>query len=59
MLPGNRQLNDRFAGLLRSTQGHIVIRVAAGGDRYSIYVLDSRREVGSVTLECGPYICRS
>jgi Metallo-beta-lactamase superfamily len=59
MLPGNRQLNERFAGQLRSTQGHVVIRVAPGGDSYSIYVLDSSREVGAVTLKCGPYFCRS
>jgi hypothetical protein len=59
MLPGNRLLNERFARQLRSTQGHVVIRVAPGGDSYSIYVLDSSREVGSVTLKSGPYVCRS
>jgi hypothetical protein len=59
MLPGNRHLNERFARQLRSTQGHVVIRVAPGGDSYSIYVLDSSREVGPVTLKCGPYLCRS
>jgi hypothetical protein len=59
MLPGNRLLNERFARQLRSTQGHVVIRVAPGGDRYSIYVLDSSRERGSVALKCGPYVCRS
>jgi Metallo-beta-lactamase superfamily len=58
MLPGNRQLNERFAGQLRSTQGHVVIRVAPAGDTYFIYVLDSRHEVGAVTLRCGPYHCR-
>lgn len=59
ILPGNRQLNERFASQLRSTRGHVVIRVAPGGDSYSIYVLDSTHEVGAVTLECGPYICRT
>jgi hypothetical protein len=59
MLPANRQLNERFARQLRSTQGHVVVRVAPGGDSYSIYVLDSSRELGPVMLKWGPYLCRT
>jgi hypothetical protein len=59
MLPGNRQLNERFAPQLRSTQGHVVVRVAPTGDRYSIFVLDSTCEESLVLRKCGPYLCRS
>lgn len=58
MLPGNRLANERFAAKLRSTQGHVVIRVAPGGGSYGIFVLDSTREDTPVTLKCGPYLCR-
>jgi metallo-beta-lactamase superfamily protein len=59
LLPANRQLNERFVKQMRSTQGHVVVRVAPGGDSYDIFVLDSSREVGSVKLKRGPYLCRS
>jgi hypothetical protein len=58
MLPGNRRLNERFVSQLRSTQGHVVIRVAPGGERYGIFVLDSSCEDGSVLGKWGPYLCR-
>jgi hypothetical protein len=59
MLPANRLLNSRWVNEMRSIQGHIVVRVAADGASYKIYVLDSTTEHGSVTLVSGPYFCRS
>lgn len=59
MLPGNRLLNARFTRYLRSTQGHVVVRVAPGGDSYRIFVLDSGREKGGVLFESDPYLCRA
>jgi hypothetical protein len=58
MLPANRQFNSRWAAQMKSTQGHIVVRVAAGGATYRIFVCDSTREFGPVTKMCGPYMCR-
>lgn len=59
MLPANRLINARWVNQMRSVQGHIAIRVAAGGASYRIFVCDSTQENGPVTLVCGPYICRS
>jgi len=59
MLPANRLFNARFVKDMRSTQGHVVVRVAADGRSYKIFVLDSSTEHDLVTLVCGPYACRS
>jgi len=59
MLPANRQLNSRWVNDMRSTQGHVVVRVAADARSYRIYVLDSATEQDSVKLVCGPYACRT
>ncbi|TWB36519.1 ComEC/Rec2 family competence protein [Nitrospirillum pindoramense] len=58
LLPAAAQINERFLPALRSRQGHVVVRVAPGGDSYRIFVLDSTREEGGITLACGPYACR-
>ncbi len=59
IVPGNRLLNERFIRQLRSSQGHVVVRFSPGGGSYEIQVLDSSRVTGPVTLNCGPYLCRS
>jgi len=59
MLPANRLFNSRWVRQIRSMQGHVVIRVASDGRSYRIFVSDSSRERGSVTLVCGPYLCRN
>lgn len=58
MLPANRLFNARWVRELRSTGGHVVVRVAPGGSTYRIFVLDSAQEQGHVLLTCGPYTCR-
>lgn len=58
MLPENRLVNARFANQLRSTQGHVVVKVAPGGDSYRILVLDSGRDRGGVLFESASYLCR-
>ncbi|MGD0798045.1 MAG: MBL fold metallo-hydrolase [Acidobacteriaceae bacterium] len=57
-LPVNQLTNRRFTPLLKASRGHIVVRVAPGGDTYSIYVLDSSNEEANITAAFGPYICR-
>lgn len=59
LVPANALLNRRFAPQLKSQQGHIVVRVAPGGDRYTIYTLDSTVENGTVTGIFGPYHSRA
>lgn len=60
MLPANELvIGDRILKNYRNLHGHVVVRVAPGGDSYTIYVLDDfspRREVMAVF---GPYISRS
>lgn len=58
MLQLNRTFNSRFVNRLKSTQGHVVVRVAADGESYQIYVVDSSVEVGARATSFGPYRCR-
>jgi beta-lactamase superfamily II metal-dependent hydrolase len=41
---------------LKATHGHIVVRVAPGGDHYTVYVLDDTSEEMNVIGTFGPYI---
>jgi len=59
LLPANALMNRRFAPKLKSRNGHVVVRVAKGGESYRIFVVDSSRELGDVTAVFGPYRCRS
>lgn len=42
----------------RSTQGHVVVRAAEGGDSYRVFVLDDADERMTVTSVFGPYSSR-
>ncbi|MGH9144891.1 MAG: ComEC/Rec2 family competence protein, partial [Vicinamibacterales bacterium] len=46
------------AGQLKADHGHIVVRVAPGGDSYRVYVLDDTRERRTVLSVFGPYDAR-
>ena len=41
-----------------ATSGHIVIRVAAGGESYMVYTLDDSDENYRVTQIDGPFMCK-
>ncbi|MGE5244135.1 MAG: ComEC/Rec2 family competence protein [Betaproteobacteria bacterium] len=43
---------------LKAGHGHIVVRVAPGGDSYRVFVLDDTSESYRVTAEFGPYRSR-
>ena len=58
LLPQNRLLNARFTKALKSTQGHVVIRVPPGGKSFDIFVLDSSDPEYAVTGKFGPYTSR-
>lgn len=51
----NGLVNERLTKRLSSTTGHIVIRVAPGGDRYSVVITDSSDESDRVIKVLGPY----
>ncbi len=48
--------NDRFSGKLASTDGHVVVRVPAGGDSFMVHVVDARDEAGTVLKGFGPFV---
>ena len=43
----------------RSTEGHVVIRVAPGGGSYEVIVLDAEQETLPVKSRFGPYVSKS
>jgi beta-lactamase superfamily II metal-dependent hydrolase len=46
---------ERLAKRMRSHEGHVVIRVPPGGERFYIAVTDNRSETDRVKLIAGPY----
>ena len=45
----------RFSDLFKSSQGHVLVRVAPGGAEYSLLVLEDTDESGRVKAVFGPY----
>ncbi|MEZ5291096.1 MAG: MBL fold metallo-hydrolase [Vicinamibacterales bacterium] len=45
-------------GQLASSHGHVVVRVAPGGEAYSVFVLDDASAARPVTAAFGPYTAR-
>ncbi len=43
---------------LKSLEGHIVVRVSTGGDRYRVFVVDNKTENGAILSAHGPYESR-
>ena len=43
---------------LKSDRGHVVLRVASGGGRYQVFILDDSAETNEVTAVHGPYKSR-
>lgn len=48
-------LGEKLVGQLKSTQGHIVIRVKPGGNSYKVYILDDSSESFIIKGIYGPY----
>ena len=45
----------RFSDLFKSSQGHVLVRVAPGGAEYSVLVLEDADESDRVKAVFGPY----
>jgi hypothetical protein len=43
---------------LKAQHGHIVVRVAPGGDEYRVFVLDDMSDSGNVVAMFGPYVAK-
>ena len=46
------------ADQVKADHGHIVVRVAPGGDSYQVFVLDDTTEAKHVLGVFGPYVSR-
>jgi beta-lactamase superfamily II metal-dependent hydrolase len=58
MLDANRLVIGPLLDRLKSAQGHIVVRVEPGGDRFRVIVLDDSAETYRVKSVDGPYLSR-
>jgi len=53
----NRVFNSQFNSKMKSMDGHIVVRVAPGGETFKIVVTDNSDDSDRVKLITGPYRC--
>jgi hypothetical protein len=58
MMEANKGVIGALLGRLKSSQGHIVIRVAPGGDSFRVIILEDAAETYKVKAIHGPYTCR-
>lgn len=59
MLEANKLvIGDRIDRVYGSTQGHILIRVAPGGDSYRVFILEDSDEERKIKAIFGPYQAR-
>jgi hypothetical protein len=48
---------NRFASMLKSHQGHVLLRVSSPGDRFHVFILDDLDETNRIGAAFGPYTC--
>jgi hypothetical protein len=58
LLPATALLNQRFLPKVKSTSGHVVIRVSPGGGDFRVFVTDNNDESDRIKASHGPYACR-
>jgi hypothetical protein len=58
MLEANQLVIGPLLDRLKSAQGHIVVRVEPGGDRFRVIILDDSTESYRVKAVHGPYQSR-
>jgi hypothetical protein len=55
MTPEALLTTERFSAGLSSSDGHVIIRVPPTGHEFTVHVVDSRDELGSVVKSFGPF----
>jgi len=55
LVPAAHLAEARLSDRMLSQRGHVVVRVAPGGERYQVFVVDDSVEDGDVQRVCGPY----
>jgi len=58
LMPATQLMNQRFMPKVKSYAGHVVIRVAPGGESFRVFVTDNRDEADTVLSVAGPYLCQ-
>ena len=57
MTPEALLTTERFSSSLSSSDGHVVVRVPAGGSAFSVHVISANDESGKVVKSFGPFPC--
>jgi beta-lactamase superfamily II metal-dependent hydrolase len=57
VMEANRLVNQLFMGKLRSLEGHIIVRVAPGGDSFRVIVTDNTDDQDRIKMIAGPFPC--
>jgi len=55
MTPEALLTTERFSNKLSSSDGHVVVRVPAGGQEFTVHVVNARNELGMVAKTFGPF----
>jgi len=58
VMEANRAVNNQFIGKLKSTEGHIIVRVAPGGEQFQVIVTDNSNDSDTIKLISSPHRCR-
>jgi hypothetical protein len=57
VMPANRAVNNQFIAKVKSLEGHVIVRVAPGGDEFQIIVTDNSDDLDRIKLISGPHRC--
>jgi Metallo-beta-lactamase superfamily len=55
MTPEALLTTERFSSLLKSSEGHVVVRIPRNGRSFNVFVVDAKDETGTVTASFGPF----
>lgn len=55
MTPEALLTTERFSSKFASSDGHVIVRVPAGGKKFTVYIVNAHDEAGTVVKSFGPY----
>jgi hypothetical protein len=58
VMDANRTVNNQFISKVKSLDGHIVVRVAEGGDEFRVIITDNSDDSDRIKFISGTYPCR-
>jgi hypothetical protein len=56
-MEANRLVNHQFIGQVKSLEGHVIVRVAPGGETFRVIVTDNGDDADRVKMVAGPFRC--